>query len=116
MQLATQTIQLTWRTAKQLLADGDELVVDTVLGVSPDNRGISDIVITCLQLPLCGFATPETRSGAHVHRITHHSILCPDACALPTCYHVACLVAVWCDDTYRSAVHVHLQAGPKPWC
>ena len=72
-----QAIQLTWRTATQLLADGDDSVVDSMLGFAPDSRGIRDIIATaCLKLPLCGFATPETWSGVHLHRITCQSILC----------------------------------------
>jgi hypothetical protein len=62
--LAAQAIQLTWRTVKQLLAEGEESVVDRALVLFTDSgRLVSDLVTACLNLPLCSFATPETWSG-----------------------------------------------------
>ena len=63
------------------MAEGDESVVDSVLGLSPDITGIKDIVMACLQLPLCGFATPETWSGMHVHSTTCQHLMSRCLCA-----------------------------------
>ena len=70
-----QAIQLTWETVKQLLTEGEELVVDAALTLIPDSGVITTVIITCQQLPLCSFATPETWSGTHLELATDPNVL-----------------------------------------
>ena len=61
-----QATQLAWRLMKQLVFEDDKLVAGTALSLIPNDLLMS-IVETSMHLPLCGFATPQTRSGMRCH-------------------------------------------------
>ena len=50
-------------------------MVTRALDLIPNSRVILSIITACLQLPVCGFATPKTWSGVHLHSTTRHGIL-----------------------------------------
>ena len=84
-------------------------MVDSVLGITPDSRGTKDNIVTaCLQLPLCGFATPETWSGMRLHFVACHHIPCvSERCALAAGYHI-----VFPTDLVGQDIHVCCTCAP----
>jgi hypothetical protein len=56
---------MTWRTVKQLLADEIKSVVGSAVSLIMADDVIEDIMVSCLRLPVCGFATPKTRLGTN---------------------------------------------------